>query len=63
MNSENEPKTDLEENLLISLTIEGKALRWHKDTIHRKDELNKDFVRRWVLFFALASLNLGNGFG
>jgi hypothetical protein len=50
MNSENEPKTDLQENFLISLTIEGKPLRFQIDTIHRKDELNKDFVRRWVFF-------------
>jgi hypothetical protein len=45
------------------LTIEGKALRCQKDIIHRKDELDKDFVRKWVFFFALASLNLGNSFG
>lgn len=63
MNSENEPKTDLEENLLMNLTIEGQALRCQKDTIHSKDGLDKDFIRRWVVFFALASLNLGGGFG
>jgi hypothetical protein len=42
---------------------EDTPLRSQRDMIHRRDGPDKDIARRWVMFFALSSLNLLSGFG